>query len=496
MNQGRSPHMYVPRAGRTPGESAPHGLAIAAGLAVLATAFIGPNVALVIYAAAVLALGLTLLWRPKEPPIMVFIFVYQWLQASVAPIYGNFTGLTPDEVAKYMGRHDLACYLSLTGVLALALGMRLAIGRASIDLHGRVVSFVGTRPVGFWLRLYLGGAVFSALCNAIAYKAGGLTQVLLALAQVKWAAYMLLTFATFAVPGRAKLPWMGVCLLEFALSLGGFFSSFKDIFFYAFLGLIGSGIRFRPRSLLLLSLGGIVAVFLGVLWSAVKTDYREYVLARDFNQSVNVSYGDAVSHLGELIVNLDGAGLAKGADTLAHRLMYTEFFGVALGNVPENVEHTRGALWGDAVLRTFMPRLIFSDKAAVYDSELTRQYTGINVSSIEQGTSISMGYIAEAYIDWGPVLMFVPILLLGYILGFVYRWLLAAPGRDGVIGAGLSTFTLMQAYALETSSLKMIPAIGLCVAADLVILKFIAPLIWGVQQRPARIARQAWLRGG
>ena len=54
-----------------------------------------------------------------------------------------------------------------------------------------------------------------------------------------------------------------------------------------------------------------------------------------------------------------------------------------------------------------------------------------------------------------------------------------------MLGAAMSTFTLMQAYALETSVLKLIPAIGLCLLASVIILKFLAPLIWGVEAKTA-----------
>jgi hypothetical protein len=108
--------------------------------------------------------------------------------------------------------------------------------------------------------------------------------------------------------------------------------------------------------------------------------------------------------------------------------------------------------------------------------------------SYEQGTSISMGYIAEAYIDFGPILMFLPMTLLGCLFGFIYRWLVSAPGRDGVLGAALAIFTLMPAYAIESSALKMIPGVLLCVAASIVVLKFIAPLIWGVERKQAVFA--------
>ena len=57
-------------------------LAVATGLICLPVAFLGPNVMLGVYAALILAIGIALLWRPAEPPILMFIFLYQWTQAA------------------------------------------------------------------------------------------------------------------------------------------------------------------------------------------------------------------------------------------------------------------------------------------------------------------------------------------------------------------------------------------------------------------------------
>ena len=209
---------YPPR--RVVAGTSINGLTIAAGLIVLAVAIIGPNLGLVAYAAIVLAAGLSMLWRPGEPPVLIFVFVYQWLQAATGPIYGNLFGLRLPEMVQNLGNDNLACLLELTGVLVLAIGMRLAVGRATFNLLSRIQAFVASRPIGFWFRVYLGAAIFGALCNSVAYSSGGFSQLLLSLAQVKWAAYVLLTFATFAVPGRSKFLWIGVSLLEFGLAIG------------------------------------------------------------------------------------------------------------------------------------------------------------------------------------------------------------------------------------------------------------------------------------
>ena len=461
-------------------------LAAVAGVFLVPVALLGPNVALTAYAGLILFIGMTFLWRPAEPPIPIFIFLYQWVQAALGPIYGNLIGVDVNDLAQNLGQHNLACFLELTGVLCLAAGLRLAIGQPNVDLSHRIRSFVGSRPIGFWFRIYLAASIFGALCATFASGAGGLAQPLLSLSQIKWAAYILLTFATFAVPGRSRGVWIFVTLFEFVLSIGGFFSAFKEIFFYAGFGLIGSGFRLKPLNAVFIAVFGVIFLLLGVIWTSVKIDYRDFVNGGSGQQEISVGYAERITYLGKLVGDLDGPAMGRGVDTFAHRMMYFEFFGAAISNVPLNAPHTNGALWGRAALSSFMPRLIFTDKAPVHDSELTREYTGIRVTSYEQGTSISMGYMAEAYIDFGPVFMFVLIFLFGYGLGAIYHWLLTRPGRDGVLGAAMSTFTLMQANAIETSALKAIPAVMLCLVACLIILKFLAPLVWGVQAQPAQ----------
>ena len=134
--------------------------AVLAGLLCLPFAFLGPNVALGIYSALVLSIGMSLLQRPAEPPILMFIFLYQWTQAATGPLYGNLMGVELDDLALNLGRHGLACFLELTGVLCLAVGMRLAVGQIDFNLGARIKAFVHNRPLGFWFRIYLAESLF------------------------------------------------------------------------------------------------------------------------------------------------------------------------------------------------------------------------------------------------------------------------------------------------------------------------------------------------
>jgi hypothetical protein len=129
-------------------------IAVAAGLVVLAIAVLGPNLGLLAYAALVLSAGISMLWRPGEPPVLLFVFLYQWLQAATGPIYGNLFGLQLTDMVQNLGNDNLACFLEITGVLVLAIGIRLAVGSATYNLLPRIQSFVAGRPIGFCSGLF------------------------------------------------------------------------------------------------------------------------------------------------------------------------------------------------------------------------------------------------------------------------------------------------------------------------------------------------------
>ena len=101
-------------------------------------------------------------------------------------------------------------------------------------------------------------------------------------------------------------------------------------------------------------------------------------------------------------------------------------------------------------------------------------------------TSISMGYMAEAYIDFGPIFMFLPIAGLGLFIGAFYRRLLSRPGLGAALGVALAPFALMPALFLEISSLKLIPALGLSIVSCWLILNFLAPRIFGLPHKARR----------
>ena len=102
--------------------------ALPGAIIVFLLAGLGPNVMLAAVALVVLLVGLALLWRPGELPVLLFLFAFPWLQASVAIFHANWFGLTVTELSPFTGDLQTAILLSLAGLLAMAVGMRLGAG--------------------------------------------------------------------------------------------------------------------------------------------------------------------------------------------------------------------------------------------------------------------------------------------------------------------------------------------------------------------------------
>jgi hypothetical protein len=183
-----------------------------------------------------------------------------------------------------------------------------------------------------------------------------------------------------------------------------------------------------------------------------------------------------IAKLYELAAALDSEVLTSAVDQLLRRLTYVEFFGVVLSYVPNNVPHTLGAIFWDAIIRPFLPRVLFVDKDVIDDTERTNLFTGGLVSSSE-GVSISLGYIAEAYIDFGPYFMFAALLGIGLLYGMVYRVLLRWRRSSALLGVAMATAVLSSVGPMENSFTKVFGGIVVSLAAVSAVTMFFVP-VW------------------
>jgi hypothetical protein len=134
------------------------------------------------------------------------------------------------------------------------------------------------------------------------------------------------------------------------------------------------------------------------------------------------------------------------------------------------------ARWRDALEHVAKPRILFPDKAALDDTEIFLKYVRSDVGEEGRaGTSISIGYLAENFIDFGFPGMLVPIAVMGLVLGCTLRYLMTRPVawvvREGFVTALVLTLTA----GMELSLAKFLGSTLLTFAVLALCLKFVYP---------------------
>jgi hypothetical protein len=266
--------------------------------------------------------------------------------------------------------------------------------------------------------------------------------------------------------------FLAAFLLELATGFGAYFADFRTVLFITFFAAVASGTRISPRALLGAGALAILVVALSIVWTAVKGEYRTFVSGGgEAAQIVAVDFMTRLAKLHELAAALDIASLTSAFGQLLRRLTYVEYFGAVLVYVPANMSHTLGALFWDAIVRPFLPRLLFVDKDEIDDTARTNLYTG-GLAGSSEGTSISLGYVAESYIDFGAFGMFAALLGIGLLYGTIYRVLLRWRRSRGLLGIAVATAVLANVGPLENSFTKVFGGItvSLFVAGMLIVL--------------------------
>lgn len=425
-----------------------------------------------------------LLCRQGEPPVLVFACGMQWLQAAGLIFYTNYYGISVAQAGAGLPI-ETATWLSLGAILTLALGMRAALVRCAWSQHQELLADGLRVDILQAFLAYLATFVIASIAGVVAFAVPAVTQVIYALITLKWMAVFILAYCVMEQRNGYGLLAI-VVLLEFGVGVLGYFAGFKSVFFVLLVVVLSAPRVLHGKRLLMTALIAFVLFSTGVVWSAIKAEYREFQNQGMEQQVVGVTMGESAAKLGDLLSNFTWSEVGDGLEAMALRVSYVQYFGLTLVNVPDSVPYENGALWLGALKHVVTPRLFFPGKAAISDSARTSLYTGVTVAGEETGTSIGIGYVGESYIDFGPVFMFVPIFLLGVFYGLIYR-LFAIRSQSKLIGVAIaSAILIFGAYTIETSNIKLV---GGNLTAVLVIgvcyLSFRRPFMAWLTQQPA-----------
>jgi hypothetical protein len=404
----------------------------------------------------VLVVGAQLLWRPGEPPILFAAFFIQWLQISLSLFRASFYGLELHQLLAGSDGIVTAAWLSLFGLMALACGVRLmlrGVGPGAWDVLIFEIQQYSLKKafIAYWIAQF----VFFEL-ETVTWWYPGLTQPLLALSNLRWVFFFVVATIVF-VKKRGYSLLVILFLFEMVRGFLSFFSDFTEVFLIAALAFITARPKINAWTIAVTSVIFAGVLVLSAAWSVVKLDYRDFLNGGTGRQVVTVGPTERLDRISDLMLNQGLTRLSEGFDLLARRIEYTFFFGRVVERVPNVLPYDDGALWGDAILRIFTPRLLFPDKSPLAADVLTTQhYSGLSLTwSTNSNTEIPLGYMAESYIDFGPAGMFVPIFLLGLLFGAQYRYLITRP-RYLLFAYGAAPVILMPMAQYGWSAAKIL----------------------------------------
>jgi hypothetical protein len=365
-----------------------------------------------------LLVGMKLVSTGDRLFVLPMAFAFHWLQTSIGLMYLVFAGRAVPTV-------ELADYrpMVLVGLgccLAMAAGIRLGISlcHAPNPSEARPEFAFG---FGLLIALYVITTVLQGSLATLAPDYPSLRQMIVT-ADTARLGILFLVMRRLCSPTPR---WSLLALVvsgEIVLGITGFFAGFREPVVLAALAVLEIFNRRDKQHWLALGVGGAAAVLLGVLWINIRGDYRKEYVEVDKFQTSRSARAERIGSLTSGFFNNESTDFWAATDTLVDRLWTVYYPALALSRVPAVLPHTDGAILGAALVHIVTPRVFFPDKPELpSDSDEVRKYSGMNVAGRETNTSIAFGYAAEAYIDFGIPLMFVPVFAFGLAVGLLYR---------------------------------------------------------------------------
>ena len=273
----------------------------------------------------------------------------------------------------------------------------------------------------------------------------------------RWSVFFLL-FIKVYFEGRLKGLLIILILLDIIVGFFSFFSHFKEVIYFSFLAYWIFYFKTRAINRVWTIVMILLTVYLGIYWTAVKEEYRDFLNAGTGTQGVVASRGEAYAKLFELIANVQDDDIKLSSGQLLTRLSWIGAFDAVYRRVPDKIPHEEGTLWWNGITRPFKPRLLFPEKNVLADSKELNYYSSLKID--EKNTSISLSMIAGSYVDFGPWGMHVPIFLFGLFCGWVYskaiKW-----GKYPVVGYALTMPMVYLMQINEQSINRMVSALFL-----------------------------------
>jgi len=363
---------------------------------------------------------ITIIGQPTMPKGLVFFLLWQWGQAFARALQSVLDG---ESMAASIDGVDLlyAYWYAFASLITLALAFRLVLGNLPSPTFSEYHAHERWRPPDL-VTLYFAAIAASVLFTFLSRSVPGTDQPLQAAAQVKVVALFLLCTYVFTT-GQRRGVLIAAIAVEVLIGFTGFLADFRAVFIYVAVAALAARVRWSGTTTIAGLAGLAVLLTLAFFWTSVKVEYREYVTGADESQQIKVPLEERMAYLGDKALNIGDLKWGDTAYVLLTRFAYVDIFGQVIGVDRGTHEPIAARQWKDALAHVFQPRFLFPGKAALSDSEVfIRLARSDPMEQVRLGTSISVGYMAENYVDLGFPGMLAGIFGYGLLLALVVRY--------------------------------------------------------------------------
>ncbi|MEQ1553448.1 MAG: hypothetical protein ABL929_04665 [Ferruginibacter sp.] len=422
------------------------------------------------------------LQQPLKPSVFTITLIYHFLQISAGVWQSNNLG---NDINYRSDSTDYAILSSYVGLLFIFLPIIYyqnkipKLSLSQLKKHADRISIDKT------FKAYVVGFVAMNALTGIAFLVPSLTQIIFSLGNIKWFLFLLFGFQSI-LKNRKRKEFYIFCALEFVMGFYSYFSDFKTIIFFIAILLLSLLTIIKINKMLIAFVTLILLFFAGVFWTSIKGEYRLFLNKGSKTQSVQVEKADALNKLIELSENQNASTFTGATENFLDRLQYTYHLAKTMDRVPKVIPYQYGANLGSTLAFVFTPRVLNPNKG-VYDASVrASKYTGIQYAGIKKGVSVSLGYFADGYIDFGYIGMYIPLLILGFIYGKSYFYFIKKSSNNYIFNFAVVGAIYLELFAFESDSIFLIGRLYVNLLIFFLLKIFFFPKIMAYIQMPLK----------
>lgn len=436
---------------------------------------------------------LRLVGTPTMPAAIAYYLLSQWLQVFARAFLALVDG-EPMANSIYGPWVANAYWYMLASTVTLAFACKVVLGGIQPPTEENWSAHLYWRPVDVFL-VYLGSNLITQFTGLT--FGGALFQFFDAIARFKIMAAFLLFTSVMAV-SRGWPFLFAVLGTEILSGMTGLLGDFRGVFVFLGTAALATQIKWTAKTTGYATLATSALVALALFWTSVKVEYRDMATGGAESQALQTSLGDRAGYMVSRLFNAANIDWGQASKALLERLAYVDITGLVINVDLASSEQPKRSQWGDAVAHVFQPRFLFPEKQALSDTDVFIRLTKADVlENMRGGTSISVGYMAENYVDFGFPGMLGGVFAIGLIVALAIRFFFSFDVPWMVRqGTALAFVYSICASGLEVSMPKILGSSFTFVIAYGLALKFAFPIGQRWLEKRARQAadREATIR--